>query len=253
MACRHRIRFAQAAILTTFLLCFAAAFSEEIPQPQLPQAPEGAVVFLRDSFMRERPEQGEWKHISGTWESDSSTKPGVSAHQFSMRGRAEKEALTVIGEKWWRDYVYSVSLRTPPLYTSFGLVSCYRGQDERIFFGFTAADGLILEILTGAKTWRLASLKQFPISYQWVRLSVAVKGKKAWALLDEKLVFEVEIPIETCGMAGVCAYGVMEYGVTIADCAVTGISGTDVDITEQAKRGFPKLYRNDRLTLQRFP
>ncbi|MFA4986348.1 MAG: hypothetical protein WC712_07170, partial [Candidatus Brocadiia bacterium] len=253
MTSSRRVLLAPAVILAVFLLCLVSAFSEDIPQPQLPKAPAGATIYMRDSFMRERPEEGEWKQISGAWESDDAAKPGVSAHQFSMRGRAEKEALTVIGEQWWRDYAFAASLRTPPMYTSFGLVSCYRGQDEKCFFGFTAADGLVLEMTTGGRVFRLASARRFPIPYQWYWFALAIKGRKAWAVLDGKLVFEAELPVETCGRGGISAVGVMEYGVTVDDCSATSIQGSDAEVGAEAGRGFSKFFRDERLMLRRFP
>ncbi|MFA4986233.1 MAG: hypothetical protein WC712_06595 [Candidatus Brocadiia bacterium] len=253
------LRRLSAIIIVLALALVTAAFSgdlnaeEVIEQPTLPKAPAGADIYLRDSFMRERPEQGEWQRISGNWEYDEAAKPGVSANPFSMRGTSPQEALTVVGEMWWRDYVFASALRAPPAYRFFGIVTNWRSPTEKVFFGFSETDGLVLDLYSGGKQVRLATKATWPYAFQWYNLMLAIQGKRAFALLDEQVIFDVQLPIEVAGKAGIFAARIRDYGVTVDDCSATSLPADPAAAAADALTGFAGIFRAERLQVRRFP
>ncbi|MFA4986743.1 MAG: hypothetical protein WC712_09185 [Candidatus Brocadiia bacterium] len=227
--------------------------AEEVVQPTLPVNRPGAEIFFRDSFMREKADNGDWTHVSGEWSLDEAAIPGVSANPFSLRGKSPMDALAVTGEFWWRSYAFKASLRTPPVYSRFGVVAAYRDPGEYLFFGFSEKEGMILELATGGKRYILSKTPSFPVPYQWYSFALAFKGKMAWCVVDERMVIEAAMPIEICGKAGIMVRGAADFGVTVDDCAASGLPEDPAQAAASAKDGLQSLFSEDRLIRRRFP
>lgn len=244
------------------LLCTCACFLTYIPNlraedlqtpPSLIPYPPGAEIFFRDSFMREKPEEGEWTQICGKWEFDQMAKPGVSANPFSVVGSSKDEAMLVTGYDWWRNYYFNAALRTPPIYNSFGVVYCFRGRQNFVFFGFSQKDGLVLQLTLNGSDKQFAVEKKFAVPYQWYDVGIAISGKTVVAMLDRRPVFTVELPFELSGKAGVRVTGAPDYGMTVDDCSATGFKYDRDAMLADSKNGFSLLLASDRLSKPKFP
>ncbi|GAB4153875.1 MAG: hypothetical protein Kow00107_04120 [Planctomycetota bacterium] len=254
-----RTRFVSCLSLLLLLLAnvfFAAPLShseDELLPPQFHKAPQGAIVNFRDSFMREKPEEGEWRILSGLWRFDQSAKPGVSANPFSLNGSSPETALIVVGEKWWGDYLFKCAMRTPPAFLEMGVVYAMSAPDTGLFFGFSEAEGLVLKVTSKGVSRTLASKKSWPIPYQWYTLCIAVSNRTAFALLDGNMVFEAELPFLMSGPAGMKAVGVADFGVTVDDCAAQSLPSDIAVVRQEAMRNFRGVFESDLLTARKFP
>ncbi len=250
-----RVYFVALALMLVLatVMCSPDIKCESVTQPSLPPYPDGAVIHFRDSFMRENPAEGEWRNICGNWQFDSAAKPGVSANPFSLNGKSPQEALLITGEPWWRNYIFGAALRTPPIYSKFGVITCRRANDDFVFFGFSSQSGVHLSHTTGSTTNVLASRTDFAMPYQWYSLSLAVHGKTVYAHIDGRLVFEAELPYETCGPAGVFVEGTEDFGMTVDDCYALSLTGTSEEVAADARDGFDGHFRSVNISKQHYP
>ncbi|MDZ7816471.1 MAG: hypothetical protein U5N86_10880 [Planctomycetota bacterium] len=221
--------------------------------PSLLPYPAGAKIYFRDTFQREKPEEGEWTRVCGQWDFDKKAKPGVSANPFSVVGSSPDRAILVTGYDWWQNYYFNGALRTPPIFNTFGAVHSFRGNGNYIFFGFSSADGLVLRLYQNGSFVTLASKDSFPVPYQWYDIGIAVHGKTVFAMMDRRLVFTSELPYKTCGRAGVIVTGAPDYGMTVDDCGATSLQRELESVKADSENGFTGLFAQDILGKKKFP
>lgn len=173
-------------------------------------------VHFADDFMLSESRGAQWRGNGSAEKGDFSVKslknPLLSANAFCFMG-AGHNVLSVTGENWWDNYLYTASLRGP-VAGQIGIVFAYQDEANYGLFRWTArkldASGQVIErgkreILRfrDGQSTVLAEQEGGYLADQWYAMDVRMTYSRVRVSIDGQALLEVSDPFLACGAAGV--------------------------------------------------
>jgi hypothetical protein len=229
----------------------AAIGARGVTPPRVRSVQAGG-IYAADDFMRTREDASAWEPVGGHWAVESLKNPNLSANAFSYAGRpsGDQTAISLLGETWWDDYEFAVSVRAAGL-DGFGLVFRYHDPEHYYVFRHAVVKGagaLELVRVAGGTETVLASRPAALAEHRWYRFTVRACGSRLRAGVDGNVAFARSDGGVALGRAGLYVAG--SKGAEFDDVLVRGQIGTiedfsDGELTWYAKGGDWTVERSD--------
>lgn len=184
-------------------------------------------IYATDNFMRTKEEEAAWRVQDGEWETDWRDNPALSANAFTYSGRpsSDKPAISLLGESWWDDYNFEVSVQ--PMGTDgVGLVFRYAGPFAYYLFRHAGAGSSgevqLVRVSDGRETI-LARRTAIISPGQWYRMRIVANRTLLEGYVDGNMAVQVRDDSVALGQVGL--YVADRRGAKFDDVFVQGERG----------------------------
>ena len=209
-----------------------------------------AQLSLSDDFMRDEAVLGEWEALSGSWEIATIDHPDMSVAGFTLKGSGTGSLL--IGQDFWDDEVFQVSLKVTPSSKAVGLLFGWRDAQNTHLLRWSSADFggrgrlSVVRVREGHETLLAERDGAMPL-HRWLAVNIACQEGRFQACVGGVPVLTGSDPSLTGGKVGLW---VQEAKVCFDDVEVRSLRPEqtlpcELDLTNRTSPSIPGRFVGD--------